>query len=296
MKNNQSDTTRRISRKDTLVQTRVPTSNAKALRLTAKAAGTTVAGCLRKLVMDATTTFVVPEVPEENLCRSVDIDFLFEESSDGEHRTIKPDAVQTFTAVAPFTFHLDAIVFEGNYVIRPFYIGSMNIFGMATFPATDYPGGKVALSTWIQQGIMLSIDVSATKECQFKARLLGRRAAPRQLSEDSLHELSPFTQAVMTVVNIDGNIVLPGETKDFRATRHPPFQCDRIVVDNHDTFVLVRVEVGRDPQIDKPKKLDHSTPLPLILAHVGEEIRVFVQNTSDTATLFNARLHGLSYV
>ena len=99
-------------------------------------------------------------------------------------------------------------------------------------------------------------------------------------------------RTAIAVINIGGDIVLPGEIKDFRARSYSPFRCERIVTDNHSAFTLLRAEVGRDPQTDGPRALDHSTPLALIPTYPAEEIRLFIQNTSDTATLFNARLHG----
>lgn len=290
---------RRPSRKDTLIQTRVPTANAKVLRENAKISGTTMAGYLRKMVVDATAPSAIAEMPTEHFSRPVDVDFLFEESSDGEHRTLKTGEVRTLSAVVPFSFQLDAIVFEGEYMIHAFFVGNHNTFPVSqapnslAVPTTDYPDGRLELSHRLQHGSLIEISISTEKECQFRARLLGRRAAPRQSPRSSSRDQPA---GVLAVINIGGNadkdVVPPGAIRDFRARYYAPFQCERVVTDRHAAFTLLGAEVGRDPQLDAPLALDHSTPLALLPAYPVEEIRLFVQNVSDAPALFSARLHG----
>lgn len=301
---------RRPSRKDILVQTRVPIANAKILRQNVKISGTTMAGYLRKMIVDLTAPSAVAEVPDENFSRPVDVDFLFEESNDGEHRTVKAGEVRTLSAVIPFSFQLDAIVFEGEYMIHAFFIGNRNTFPVnrapnslafpvnqapnsLAVPTTDYPDGRLDLSHRLQHGSSLTIDISTEKECQFRARLLGRRAIPRQPPKSGSRDQPA---SVLAVINIGGNadkdVVPPGAIRDFRARYYAPFQCERIVTDHHAAFILFGAEVGRDPQLNAPLALDHSTPLALLPAYPAEEIRLFVQNISDAPALFSARLHG----
>ena len=290
---------RRPSRKDTLIQTRVPTANAKVLRDSAKIFGTTMAGYLRKMIIDATAPSAVADAPTEHFSRPVDVDFLFEEGSDGEHRALKAGQVQSLSAVVPFSFQLDAIVFEGEYIIHSLFVGNDNTipFSQAPntlmLPTTDYPGGRLDLSRRLGHGILIAIQVSADQDCQFRARLLGRRAAPRQLAKTDARDRTPSTLAIINIGgNADKDVVPSGAIRDFRARYYAPFQCERIVTDNHAAFTLLGAEVGRDPQIDAPLPLDHSTPLALLPAYPAEEIRLFVQNTSDAPALFSARLHG----
>lgn len=299
MKNNQPRPTRatprRNARKDTLIQTRVPTANAKALRLTAQAAGTTLAGYVRKMIMDTTsvTSIIDMEIPKEEPY-IVDVDFAFSDNRDDEDRSIEPGDYKTFTARIPYTFRLDAIVFEDEYIIRGLYIGNKNAFPVILpmeIPTTDYPEKRLNLSHKICGGMSIVIDISADKKCSFKARLIGKRPTPR--TRPSIEKTKKATAAA---INVGGELVAPGEIKEFRARCYSTFQCDRIVVDNHEAFVLNTVEVCRIQQIEKPKQLDHSTPLQLAYVHPGEEIRLFVQNTSKSEMMFKARLHGLAVI
>lgn len=301
MKNNQinppRNSPRRTKKQDTLIQTRVPTTNAKALRLTAQASGSTLAGYVRKMIIDATTGPESIQIPED--IYTTDVNFAFSDERDDEIREIKVGEKKTFIARMPFTFRLDAIEFEGDYIIQQLFVGNRSVFPVfptPEIPTTDYPGRRLDISQKICAGMNISIDVSATENCLFKARLIGKRSEKSSNVIEKRPKLKPafMKKASVVAINVGNESIPPGAIREFRARTVVAFQCDRIVVDDHESFTLQAVEICREPQIDGQKKLDHSTPLQLNYAHPGEEIRIFIQNVSKKETLFKARLHGLA--
>ena len=227
--------------------------------------------------------------------RDFEIGFL-----DGEeNRKIVPGEARRFSFRAPFRMQVETIVFGVDCDVEEMFVGAQNMFSAADMVVhvADLPGSRVSFVAMLHPGQGINLKVSVDRECEFSARVIGKRESRRVRGKASGNpatstrlggRLSSFGAFPLR------GMVAPGEVRAFTVRPQTIFRGERLVVDDPESFCLVDAEVARDSQIEGERMFARNNDLPLCSACPGEEVRLLVKCIAPEAREFRGRLYGES--